>query len=355
MSADHQSSDHPSVHPPVDVDESYWSALLDEGEYAKAGPPQPSGNGWDPYPGSGSAPPGSGVRYPSEQDWLVAKLAYERDEVVELLVTSFNRGGLLVAWNDLRGFVPASQLVDFPVDTDEDIRRELLATRTNQKLKLRIIELDIASNRLILSERAAQVQAGQRAAILSTLTAGSIVEGTVTNLCDFGAFIDLGGVEGLIHISELSWGRVGHPRDILHSGQKVRVHIMSVDPDQERIALSLKRLQPDPWETVDKRYQVGQMVDGVVTNVVDFGAFACIEEGLEGLIHISELAEGQFLHPRNVVKEGAKVTARILNIDGRNRRLGLSLRGMNANGHNPVPPDQNPYTSPTDQSGGILF
>jgi small subunit ribosomal protein S1 len=195
-------------------------------------------------------------------------------------------------------------------------------------LSLRIIELDAATNRLILSERAAQVRPGQRASILSTLSAGMTIEGVVTNLCDFGAFVDLGGVEGLIHISELSWGRVAHPRDILSSGRQVRVFIMSVDPEEERIALSLKRLQPDPWASVDKRYTVGQLVEGVVTNVVDFGAFACIEQGLEGLIHISELAEGQFLHPRAVVQEGIRITARILNIDGPNRRLGLSLRGV---------------------------
>ncbi len=348
MSAEHHSPENSSaLQPPIDVDESYWSALLGEGEFAAAGsPPHPSGNGWGPDRPSGEPfSPGS-LHYPSERDWALAKLTHERDEVVELQVTGYNRGGLLVAWNSLRGFVPASQLVDFPVDVDEQARRDLLAARVNQQLRLRIIELDIPTNRLILSERAAQVQPGQRAAILSTLEAGTIIEGTVTNLCEFGAFVDLGGVEGLIHISELSWGRVGHPRDILHSGQKVRVYIMAVDSEQERIALSLKRLQPDPWETVESRYRVGQMVDGVVTNVVDFGAFACIEEGLEGLIHISELAEGQFLHPRNVVREGTKVTARILNIDGANRRLGLSLRGANPNGR-PGSDDPTP--------GGIAF
>jgi len=177
-------------------------------------------------------------------------------------------------------------------------------------------------------------QPGQRADILSNLEAGTVCEGVVTNLCDFGAFVDLGGIEGLIHISELSWGRVNHPRDVLSSGQHVKAYIMSVEPSEERIALSLKRLQPDPWQTVEERYNVGQIVEGVVTNVVDFGAFACIEEGLEGLIHISELAEGQFLHPRNVVAEGERIQARILNIDGRARRLGLSLRHLQGENEN---------------------
>jgi small subunit ribosomal protein S1 len=124
---------------------------------------------------------------------------------------------------------------------------------------------------------------------------------------------------------------VGHPRDVLSTGQHIKVYVMSVNPGEERIALSLKRLQPDPWETVEQRYAIGQLIEVTVTNVVDFGAFACVQEGLEGLIHISELAEGQFLHPRNVVREGEKVTARILNIDGRARRLGLSLRQTQAN------------------------
>jgi small subunit ribosomal protein S1 len=212
------------------------------------------------------------------------------------------------------------------------VRRDLLSTRIGTPLRVRIIELDSVSNRLIFSERAAQVQPGQRATILSTLQANTTLEGTITNLCDFGAFVDLGGVEGLIHISELSWGRVAHPRDILSTGQTLPVYILSVDAEEERIALSVKRLQPDPWQSVEDRYEIGQIVEGTVTNVVDFGAFACIEEGLEGLIHISELAEGQFLHPRAVVQEGARVKARILNIDGSNRRLGLSLRGLNGNG-----------------------
>jgi small subunit ribosomal protein S1 len=154
--------------------------------------------------------------------------------------------------------------------------------------------LDRVQNRLILSERAAQVQPGTRAAVLSRIRQGDIYEGRVTNLCDFGVFVDLGGLEGLIHISELSWGRVGHPDDILAKGDTIQVYVMRVDQDQERVALSLKRLRPDPWQTVEERYQVGQIVEGEITNVVDFGAFVCVEEGLEGLIHVSELAEGHF-------------------------------------------------------------
>ncbi len=189
-----------------------------------------------------------------------------------------------------------------------------------------MIELNAEQNRLILSERAARVEAGERAQILTRLRPGDRITGSITNLCDFGAFVDLGGLEGLIHISELSWGRVGHPADMLRRGEEIEVYVLSVDRDNARIALSLKRLFPDPWKTVNERYCIGQTVVGIVTNVVDFGAFACIEEGLEGLIHVSELAEGHFLHPRNVVSEGQHIEARILSIDSDARRLGLSLR-----------------------------
>lgn len=326
-----------STHQPPELDEGYWAALLDEGEYVAGGNGQSTGGGhWNgAEPGEQDFLTTSSGSFTNQNDWELARDTYDNDEAVNLVVRGYNQGGLLVTWNSLRGFVPASQLVDFPVDVDEYVRRNMLTRYVGEELELRIIELDATMDRLILSERAAEAEPGQRAEVLDTLESGTVCSGTVTNLCDFGAFVDLGGVEGLIHISELSWGRVGHPRDVLSSGETVEVYIMSVDQDEGRIALSLKRLQPDPWESVETRYEVGQIVEGVITNVVDFGAFACIEDGLEGLIHISELAEGQFLHPRNVVQEGEKVRARILNIDGPKRRLGLSLRNVHLNGDSP--------------------
>jgi small subunit ribosomal protein S1 len=313
--------------PPLPPDEGYWEALLHEGETAAEGEGAEQQSGlWDDYltsDGNGIQDNGfNGAR----ADWEQVQQVFDSDTTVELRITGFNRGGLLVEWNTLRGFVPASQLVDFPSGNDTPDRRDLLSVRVGQSVKLRVIELDCEQNRLILSERAAQVQPGTRASVLNTIKTGDICSGQVTNLCDFGVFVDLGGLEGLIHISELSWGRVGHPRDVLKRGDTIKVYVMQVDPGEERVALSLKRLHPDPWQTVEQRYEVGQIVEGMITNVVDFGAFACIEEGLEGLIHVSELAEGHFLHPRNVVNEGDVVKARILNIDGRARRLGLSLR-----------------------------
>ena len=313
--------------PPPPPDESYWSALLSEGEIAVSGPQRHTGADWDNL--EGVFPPPSTPQADDEtKAWDAVQQVYEADQTVELPVVGYNRGGLLIEWGTLRGFVPASQLVDFPPTADAQVRRGELTARIGQRLTLRVIELDRAQNRLILSERAAQVCPGTRANVLDSLRRGDICEGRVTNLCDFGAFVDLGGLEGLIHISELSWGRVGHPRDILVRGDTIKVYVMEINRDRGRVALSLKRLQPDPWQTVEQRYCIGQMVEGVITNVVDFGAFACVEEGLEGLIHVSELAEGHFLHPRNVVKEGERVRARILNIDGTARRLGLSLRQL---------------------------
>ncbi|MBZ0278129.1 MAG: S1 RNA-binding domain-containing protein [Anaerolineae bacterium] len=314
---------------PPPPDESYWAALLNEGEYAE--PVQlESENGHashspldDPDSQSVIIQP---VTCSTGSDWAEIVRIQNQDEILELPVTGYNRGGLLVEWRTLRGFVPASQLMDFPASDNGVARRDALKEYVGRLIQLRIIELSIDQNRLILSERAARVVAGQRADLLHQLRPGDTISGTVTNLCDFGVFVDLGGLEGLIHISELSWGRVGHPTDILQRGQTIQVFVMEIDQKAGRIALSLKRLHPDPWETVAERYQIGQTISGVITNVVDFGAFACIEEGLEGLIHVSELAEGHFLHPRNVVQEGQVVHALVLSIDSRGRRLGLSLR-----------------------------
>lgn len=316
---------------PPPLDEGYWSALLKEGEFGEESfntieteidenTALPIGNQ------EHSTPVHNEITIATETDWRDIEQIMKNDEVAELTVIGYNRGGLLVEWRSLHGFVPASQLTDFPATGSDAARRTAMLDLVGQRLTLRVIELNAEQNRLILSERAARVRAGERADILKRLQSGDAVTGTITNLCDFGAFVDLGGLEGLIHISELSWGRVGHPADLLQAGQVVRIQVLEVERDAGRVALSLKRLHPDPWSTVSTRYIIGQTVSGTITNVVDFGAFACIEEGLEGLIHVSELAEGHFLHPRNVVTEGQQVVARVISIDSQARRLGLTLR-----------------------------
>lgn len=317
--------DHDYNDSPPTLDEGYWESLLSEGEYAQSDHyDDMTNNNSEAY--TLSKQDTSDIWGMEQADWAEIQQITENDEIITLNVLGYNRGGLLVEWKSLRGFVPASQLLNFPSHAHPTVRRDTLMNQIGKDLQLRVIELDREKNRLILSERAAQVEAGQRATILSNLQTGDTIQGCITNLCDFGAFVDLGGLEGLIHISELSWGRVGHPNNILERGQHVETYVLDVDESAGRVALSIKRLRPDPWKTVAERYEIGQIVEGIVTNVVDFGAFACIEDGLEGLIHVSELAEGHFLHPRNVVSEEQHVRAKIISIDGNARRLGLSLR-----------------------------
>jgi small subunit ribosomal protein S1 len=268
---------------------------------------------------------GAGRATTLARDWQHAAHLFETRKRVELEVIGCNRGGLLVQFGQIQGFVPASQLLELPREFNSQARQSELSCRVGDKLCLQVIELDRSRNRLILSERAA-TQPSAVTTILDSLKEGDVCRGRVTSICGFGAFVDVGGVEGLIHISELSWGRVNRPSDVVRPGDEVEVYVMGIEPEQQRVALSLKRLKPDPWTLVDQRYEVGQVIDAEITNVVSFGAFARVDDGLEGLIHISELAEGNFLHPRNVVREGQQVKAYILNIDSTNHRLGLSLR-----------------------------
>jgi small subunit ribosomal protein S1 len=260
------------------------------------------------------------------EDWAWARELYEADDTVTLPVVGFNRGGLLVEARSLRGFVPISHLLGVQPVAEGAERVGLLSSHVGRSLSLKVIEFDPERGRLVFSERAAQAGPGRRAELLNSLKPGDRVRGSVTNITRFGVFVDLGGLEGLIHVSELSWGRVRHPSDAVSCGQTIEVKVLSVDRDQARVALSLKELLPDPWMTVESRYALDQIVEGVITNVVRFGAFVGIEEGLEGLIHVSELGDGSFLHPRSVLKEGEHVRARVIHIDAGERRLGLSLR-----------------------------
>jgi small subunit ribosomal protein S1 len=301
---------------PPPMDEGWWTAVLGE-EEAQAPPlrPRTIEAGPDRVNCPGSA-----------EDWTWARQLYDSDDTVELLAIGYNRGGLLVQARGLRGFVPVSHLLDLPPANEGADRSDQLAKLVGSNLCLKVIEFDPERGRLVLSQRAAQAGPGCRAALLNRLSPGDRVRGTVTNITRFGVFVELGGVEGLIHVSELSWGRVRHPADAVTCGQELEIMVLSVDREQARVALSLKELLPDPWLTVEERYRVGEIVEGVVTNVVRFGAFVGLEQGLEGLIHVSEFGDGSSLHERNLVREGEPVRARIVHIDGVERRLGLSLR-----------------------------
>lgn len=315
-------------------DEEYWRVLLEQGEIAfETVPPADSQEVFQTLgieSGLTSVERGDTATRSSAPDaedhWQAAQGALERGDLFTLRASGANRGGMLVDWNGLKGFVPASHLNQIPWHQDPERRASELANRIGASLTVRLIEVDPEQRQLVFSERAATQGGPSSPNLLQQLKPGDTCPGRVTNLTTFGAFVDLGGVEGLVHISELSWERIRHPGDVLSAGQDVEVFVLGVNPDEERIALSLKRLRPDPWNDAGARYQPGQVVEGTVTNVVSFGAFVRIEEGLEGLIHISELAEGSFLHPRNVVREGDTVQVRVLNIDPANHRMGLSLR-----------------------------
>jgi small subunit ribosomal protein S1 len=314
------------------LDEEYWRAILSQGEAPVERPVAEGLELWEGYPGDlGETYSGDATTHQIPDDgfdsrWSEAQDCFQTGEILELEATGYNRGGLLVEWRGLRGFVPASHLSDFSPYQGEEQRLEELARRVGMNFQAKVIELDPREERFILSQKATTDETQRRTKLLSRLQPGDVCQGHVTNLCAFGAFVDLGGVEGLIHISELSWGRVDHPSDVLERGQLVDVYVLNVDPTEGRVGLSLKRLLPDPWETVEERYHPDQLIEGVITNVVNFGAFMRIEEGLEGLIHVSELAEGSFLHPRNVVQEGDKVVVRVLSLDSQKRRMALSLR-----------------------------
>lgn len=307
---------------PPPMDEAWWESVLAEEKAQQNVPSRPA---------SQANPGGKGVspRTSGEQaavDWAYAMRLYELDEVVCLQVTGFNRGGLLVSGDKLQGFVPISHLVETPRDLEEEEQEDFLTSYVGKALQLKVIECDQERGRVVFSERAALAKSGSRNQLLHQLKSGECVVGTVTNITDFGVFVDLGGVEGLIHVSEISWGRVRHPSDIVEINEEISVHVINVDQERSRVALSLKRMVPNPWETAESRYHPGQIVDATITSIVSFGAFARLEEGLDGLIHASEMipAEGE-LDPKDLLYEGQTIQVRVLHVDASKQRLGLSL------------------------------
>jgi small subunit ribosomal protein S1 len=265
----------------------------------------------------------------AERGWRLLQKVFEDGETIEADVVEHNKGGLIVNVHGVRGFVPLSQIVDLRrAGGPEEPIENRLATMHNRHLLLKVIEMNRRRNRLILSERAAvqERRAREKDRLLSELQEGDTRRGVVTSLCDFGAFVDLGGADGLIHLSELSWGQVTHPSQVLKVGEEVDVYVVNVERDKKKIGLSLKRLQAEPWTRVQEHYQIGQVVSGRITKLAPFGAFAEIDEGVEGLIHISELADERITHPKSVIKEGDVVPLRIIRIDAARHRLGLSLR-----------------------------
>jgi len=274
-------------------------------------------------------------RAEQEKDWTEAERYMAEALIYEGSVNGFNKGGLIVRFGGVRGFVPASQV------SPDRRRRSVGATpeerwgsMLHEPIIVKVIEVDRGRNRLILSERAAtkENRAARKAALLDTLQVGQVTSGRVISLTDFGAFVDIGGADGLVHLSELSWRHVTHPKEVVSVGDEVQVEVISLDRERQRVGLSIKRLQQDPWVTLANRYQVGQLVQGTVTKLTKFGAFARLVETpeIEGLIHISELAEHRVEHPRDVVEENQVLTLRIVRINPDKRRVGLSLKRVDS-------------------------
>lgn len=261
------------------------------------------------------------------QDWLRAQDLLESGEVLEAQVTRFNRGGVIVPFGRLRGFVPNSHLTSLPPGLKGERLRQAKSELVGQTLSLVVIEVDQQRQRLVLSERAT---GGRRRhqQLLEELTEGQVRTGIVHNLVDFGAFVDLGGVDGLIHISELDWKHVNHPGEVLSVGDEIEVYVLGVNRERERVTLSRKRLLPDPWHGVTATLDEGEVVEGTVTDVAPFGAFVEIGKGVEGLIRTSGMPDGQAtcfdLEP------GSPVTVRVLEIDEGEREIALRLQDAEA-------------------------
>ena len=262
-----------------------------------------------------------------EKSWRKLQEIHEANEVIEAEVTNYNKGGLLVNLDGVRGFVPASQVSEIR-GGDESSKQADMARLIGTSLPLKVIEINRHRNRLILSERQAiqERRDVMKERLIEELKEGEVRKGRVSSICDFGAFVDIGGADGLVHLSELSWSRVRHPSELLKIGQEVDVYVLGINSQEKKIALSIKRTQAEPWSRVATSYEVGKLVRGTVTQVVNFGAFARIEDGIEGLIHVSELADERIQHPKQVVQEGQELILRIIRIDPQRRRMGLSLR-----------------------------
>jgi small subunit ribosomal protein S1 len=268
-----------------------------------------------------------------EQDWRRAKELMDEGEVWRGKITGFNRGGLTVKYGHVYGFIPGSHLWSLrDRHLSSEQREAAFQEYVGQELSLAVIEVDRRRRRLILSERKARERLREQrmVALLEELTEGQICRGTVCRLCDFGAFVDLGGADGMIHVSELAWKRVRHPKEVLQVGEEVQVYVLRLDRQRKRIGLSLKRLQPDPWDLVDMTYDEGQLVLGRVSSIAKFGIFAALDVGVEGLVHVSELEDPPPEDPGSVAQVGDELVLRIMRLEPNRHRIGLSLRRVSA-------------------------
>jgi len=277
------------------------------------------------------------VRAEEEQDWVQAEALQENQNVFEGVIAGYNKGGLIVKLGHLRGFIPASQVsLSRRRRAEGETPDKRWAKMVGEPIVAKVVEVDRQRNRLILSERAAAREAREalKERLILELKPGEIREGHVISLADFGAFVDIGGADGLVHLSEISWKRLNHPSELLKVGQKVQVKVLGVDPERKRISLSMRELESDPWLAISQRFGEGQLVEGTITKLTKFGAFASLagaeDYEVEGLIHISELSERRIEHPREVVNEGDKLRLRVIKVEPERRRIGLSLKRVDS-------------------------
>ncbi|MFN8424075.1 MAG: S1 RNA-binding domain-containing protein [Anaerolineae bacterium] len=273
----------------------------------------------------------------SAEDWIRAEQMLESGEVVELEIVGFNRGGLLAGFGGLQGFIPRSQMAR-PMPEGGP---ERMVEFVGQRVVVKVVEVSRAKRRLIMSERQAarEWRSERKRALLGDLKEGDTRRGRVTSIADFGVFVDLGGADGLVHVSEMGFDRNRKPADIVKIGDEVDVLVLSIDRERKRIGLSMKRLQKDPWVKAADEHYIGELVDGVVVNLADFGAFVRLPDHLEGLIHISEISDAAVRHPSDVLRAGQTVTVEIIALDPERQRLGLSLRRVPEHLRAPEPTD----------------
>ncbi len=269
------------------------------------------------------------VRAREEMSWKDAEQLKDDKESYHSKIVGYNKGGLIVPVGGLRGFIPASQVsLSRRAAMTGETPEQRWSKMINEEVDVCVIEVDRERRRLILSERAASSETREsiKERVIEELNEGEVRTGRVTSLADFGAFVNIAGADGLVHLSEISWDRIQHPSEVLKVGQEVKVKVISIDRDKKRIGLSIRQLQSDPWVEKVSKFQVGQLLEGTITRLTKFGAFARIEDDIEGLIHISEISEKRIEHPKEVLKEGDVVTLRVIKVDPENHRIGLSLR-----------------------------
>lgn len=273
------------------------------------------------------------VRALEEKDWLFAESLLASGDTYDGKIVGFNKGGLIIPVGQLRGFVPASQVSLLRrIDSSGNTPEQRWGDMVDEDITVSVIEVDRERRRLILSERAAlqETRESLKERLLDELSEGDVRTGRVTSLADFGAFVNIDGADGLVHLSEISWERIEHPREVLSVGQEVKVKVIGVDRERKRIGLSIRQLQEDPWVKKVETLKEGQLVEGTITHLTKFGAFARLDEDLEGLIHISEISDQRVAHPKEVLHEGDVVSLRVIKIEPERHRIGLSLRKVDS-------------------------